>query len=368
MLSKYFIHNGGEYNYVDLYFIIVFLEEVKFMHKIFLYFLDRAPETFYRIFTAALRYRFLHFLVKGKPTFSKTGSIFGVPYRSPIGMAAGIDVNGTCVEGAEAAGFGFIEIGSLTLNSDEGYRTFNVQRLVCNSSLKFSGYRENQGVVEALKNIKNQNASIPVLLNLSAGTCSGFVKLFKSLEILSRTVDVFVRDTGIPIVKVFSFSCPNKRSYYTTESVIKVLENLDYIKGSFVKIGSEHYSGLKEIIEVCIRKRLGLIIGGQVEGYSGKTIKEINLAYVSQAYLLAGGAIPIIGMGGISNVDDVIDYLCSGATLVAMHTGYILNGWRHIHKLNRKLLKFMKIYGIDDTKSLVGKFVDKHLDGRLSEN
>ena len=41
-------------------------------------------------------------------------TVMGLSFRNPVGLAAGLDKNGDCIDGLAALGFGFIEIGTVT--------------------------------------------------------------------------------------------------------------------------------------------------------------------------------------------------------------------------------------------------------------
>ena len=45
--------------------------------------------------------------------FQKT-QLWGIPFNNPIGLAAGFDKHGECVDGMSKIGFGFVEVGSVT--------------------------------------------------------------------------------------------------------------------------------------------------------------------------------------------------------------------------------------------------------------
>ncbi len=51
-------------------------------------------------------------------------------FRNPIGMAAGFDKNGEVVSALEKIGFGFVEVGTVTPNPQEGNEKPRVFRLL----------------------------------------------------------------------------------------------------------------------------------------------------------------------------------------------------------------------------------------------
>jgi len=57
-------------------------------------------------------------------------TVFGLPFPNPIGLAAGFDKHGEAVDGMLKAGFGFVEIGSVTPLPQQGNAKPRVFRLM----------------------------------------------------------------------------------------------------------------------------------------------------------------------------------------------------------------------------------------------
>lgn len=57
-------------------------------------------------------------------------TVFGLPFPNPIGLAAGFDKHGQAVDGMLKAGFGFVEIGSVTPLPQAGNAKPRVFRLM----------------------------------------------------------------------------------------------------------------------------------------------------------------------------------------------------------------------------------------------
>ncbi|MCK4980129.1 MAG: dihydroorotate dehydrogenase, partial [Candidatus Delongbacteria bacterium] len=88
-----------------------------------------------------------------------------------------------------------------------------------------------------------------------------------------------------------------------------------------------------------------------VAGYSGPGIKPVALQAVykcSQAV-----KIPLIGMGGITSADDVIEFLLAGATAVQIGTANFTNPLAALNIVN-DLEKILKARKISDINSLIG--------------
>lgn len=51
---------------------------------------------------------------------SKPVEVMGITFKNPLGLAAGLDKNGECIEAFGAMGFGFIEVGTVTPRPQSG--------------------------------------------------------------------------------------------------------------------------------------------------------------------------------------------------------------------------------------------------------
>lgn len=93
------------------------------------------------------------------------------------------------------------------------------------------------------------------------------------------------------------------------------------------------------------------ILGGVTGGISGPAIKNHALLRVWQASKVT--KLPIIGMGGISNANDAIEFIIAGATAVAIGTANYSNP-KATEEIINGIEKYLLENGIDDISSLRG--------------
>ncbi len=67
-------------------------------------------------------------------------------------------------------------------------------------------------------------------------------------------------------------------------------------------------------------------VAKQAGGLSGAPVHEPANAVIRRAYARSGGALPIIGMGGVFTAEDVYEKLRAGASVVQVYTGFIYEG------------------------------------------
>lgn len=103
-------------------------------------------------------------------------------------------------------------------------------------------------------------------------------------------------------------------------------------------------------MRIDIKKRKP-IIANCMGGYSGRGIFPIALRMVYQVFHTV--SIPIIGMGGISNADDVIEMMLAGASAVEIGTANLIDPWV-CKKIIDDLPIAMQKYGINSLQEIVG--------------
>ena len=93
------------------------------------------------------------------------------------------------------------------------------------------------------------------------------------------------------------------------------------------------------------------VIANKMGGFSGPAIKPVALRMVYQVYDAV--KIPIVGMGGVSTAEDVVEMMLAGATAVEVGAANLINPFVCRDIINN-LPAVMQKYGITDLKSIIG--------------
>ena len=93
------------------------------------------------------------------------------------------------------------------------------------------------------------------------------------------------------------------------------------------------------------------IIANKTGGYSGPAILPVALRMVYQVYEAV--KIPIVGMGGISTAEDVIEMMMAGATAVEVGAANLIEPYACKNIID-DLPRVMEKYGIKDLKEIIG--------------
>ena len=337
---------------------ILFLFQPEKIHDIVisvLRFLDRIPlvPNLIRLF-----YKY------SKPELEK--EVFGVKFRNPVGLAAGLDKCGDAYNALANLGFGFIEIGSITPKPQEGNPKPRCFRLVKDKAIINRMGINNKGVKYAISHIQKHKPSCPIGCSIPKGRETSMADAYKdyefSFEYMYDYVDYFVLNVSCPNVED---SQKNQSLENITPIIDKLLElrmMYDDYRPILLKISPDvEQDYLDDIINLILlsgldgviaanttNKRDGLLSSkSQISkigkgGLSGKPLYERSLQLVKYIHQKTHGHLPIIASGGIMTPEQAMEMLDSGASLIQVYTGFIYNGPKYAQKINKYIYKTMK--------------------------
>jgi dihydroorotate dehydrogenase (NAD+) catalytic subunit len=205
----------------------------------------------------------------------------------------------------------------------------------------------------------------PIIVNILATTVQKYIRLAKALD--DEGIDGIELNVSCPNVKKggISFGTDKKtlarllskvrQSVKKAVLITKLSPNVSNIQ-EFAKIaedsGSEAISLINTIpgmaIDIETRSpRLANITGG----LSGPAIKPVAVRMVWESYNAV--KIPIIGMGGIMDARDAIEFMLAGATAVAVGTANFVNP-KVVEGIITGIEDYLKRKGIGDVKEIIG--------------
>lgn len=284
--------------------------------------------------------------------------VFGLKFKNPVGLAAGLDKNAVAFQEFADLGFGFVEIGTLTPKPQPGNDKKRLFRLIEDSAIINRMGFNNEGVDTAVERLR-KNKGVLIGGNIGKNKVTpneDAVNDYKiCFEKLFDYVDYFV-------VNVSSPNTPNLRELQDKEPLTRLLGELQKMnlekpkqKPILLKIAPDLTNDqLLDIIEIVkdtkiagviatntTLSREGLKSENQKEtgGLSGKPLTKRSTEVIRFLSEKSGKAFPIIGVGGIHTAEDALEKLEAGASLVQLYTGFIYEGPKLIRKINQKLLE-----------------------------
>ncbi len=288
-------------------------------------------------------------------------------FKNPV-----LTASGTCGFGKEIEDFvdleslGGVVMKGTTLNPREG-NPYPRMAETPSGMLNAVGL-QNKGVDNFIKNIypgiKDINTNF--IVNVNGSSIEEYIAVTERINELDK----------IPAIEL-NISCPNVKeggmafgvSCSAAEAVVKAVRKV-YSKTLIVKL-SPNVTSITEIAKACeaqgadsvslINTLLGMAIDAELRkpvlstvtgGLSGPAVKPIALRMVWQVYNAV--QIPVIGMGGIMNAADAIEFILAGASAVQIGTG-IFKDPDVFNKTISGMKAYLEKYNIPSISDLVGE-------------
>ena len=287
---------------------------------------------------------------------------FGLPFKNPIGLAAGYDKDGLGWRGLACLGFGHIEIGTVTLRPQPGNprpRLFRLpERRALINRLGFPS-RGAEYVSRRLRTPRPPGLVLGVNLGKNKAT-----PLENAFEDYLAMIEVFAPLADYLVVNVSSPNTEGLRSLQKRQILEQLLEplmglcrqeqaRLNRPLPLLVKLAPDLTdaelddaldaitgAGVDGVIATnTTLSRSGVIspFASEAGGLSGAPLGELSTRMIRRIHACTNGGLPIIGVGGVMGVGDVRAKLDAGATLVQVYTGLVYAGPGLVQSILRDL-------------------------------
>jgi dihydroorotate dehydrogenase len=286
-------------------------------------------------------------------------TLAGIPLPNPVGLAAGFDKNAEAITPLSRAGFGFLEVGAATPRPQAGNAKPRLFRLAEDAAAINRFGFNNDGMETIAARLAETPRRVPVGLNLGANKDSS--------DRAKDFADVLARcgpHVDFATVNVSSPNTERLRDLQGRAALEGLLRGVMETNASlgrpvpvFLKIAPDlDEDALAEIAEVAKTSGIAGIVAtnttlsreglasrhrDETGGLSGQPLFERSTRVLARLYRMTGGAIPLVGVGGIATADQAWEKLRAGATAVQLYTalvyGGITLGARIAEGLDRKL-------------------------------
>lgn len=298
-----------------------------------------------------------------KPLAGRSQELFGLQFANPVGLAAGLDKDALAVTGLARLGFGFVEVGTVTPKPQPGNPTPRLFRLVKDGALINRMGFNNQGLeamVPRLQRLREQDK----LSNTRLGVNIGKNKVTELADAKADYLQCFRAVAPFADYITVNLSSPNTpglRSLQSPESLRELLEPLKDLQQSnvqmqvpiLVKIAPDltdpdigaiaqtllalEIDGVIATNTTISRPGLNSVHRDEAGGLSGRPLASLSRRVVTQLQHELAGKIPIVGVGGVSDVSDGAALIEAGASLVQIYTGFIYHGPSLVRSLALRL-------------------------------
>lgn len=275
-----------------------------------------------------------------RPTLMTT--VAGLRFPNPVGLAAGLDKNAEALVGLFGLGFGFVEIGTVTPRAQPGNPLPRIFRIPEHTALINRLGFNNEGMAEVkgrLERLAWRPGPIGVNLGKNKDTpneqaVEDYVACAEALGPLGDYV----------VVNLSSPNTPGLRQLQEPEALAAILSAVRAKVGAkplFLKIAPDlGDEAVDAVVDVARSTNItGLIctnttitrpfehpIAKETGGLSGKPVFQRSTEVLRRVFKRSGGALPLIGVGGVFDADDAFAKIAAGASLVQIYTGFIYGG------------------------------------------
>ncbi|MDQ6802577.1 MAG: quinone-dependent dihydroorotate dehydrogenase [Acidobacteriota bacterium] len=275
----------------------------------------------------------------------KPRQLWGLTFRNPIGIAAGFDKNAVLMPFLAALGFGFLEVGTVTLHAQPGNPKPRLFRDPDNRALVNRLGFNNDGADAVAERIQRFDAPVPLFVNIGKNRD---VPLEASPDAYAQCYLRVGRWADGAVLNLSSPNTPGLRELQRPEHLVKVLELVRAVREAMpitrpilVKIAPDLDAGqVAEICDVCVRLADGMICTNTTAtpsgGLSGRPLFEPSTEILAGVRARVGPNFPLVGVGGIFTAGDVRAKIAAGADLVQLYTSFVYEGPSLPSKLARE--------------------------------
>ena len=300
--------------------------------------------------------------------------IAGLHFTNPLGLAAGFDKNAEAPDAALDLGFGFVEVGAVTPRPQAGNERPRVFRLRADAAVinRYGFNNDGLEVIAGRLNKRKRHGIVGVNLGANKDSADRAADYVTGVEGLAGSVDFYT-------VNISSPNTPGLRALQGKASlkslmnrVLAARDECDDETPVFLKIAPDLTDEDKADIAAVAREVSldGLIISNttidrpatlhsanaqEAGGLSGKPLFAPSTKLLREFFGELGGAIPLIGVGGVSSARDAYEKILAGASLVQLYTAMVYEGPGLPSRILRELPDFLDADGFESVREAVGR-------------
>lgn len=295
--------------------------------------------------------------VKNTPTDPRFQlEAMGLKFKSPLGLAAGLDKNASAINFLSYLPFGFLEVGTVTPMPQAGNPKPRLFRYVAEESLRNCMGFNNAGAVAVLKNIQSCDRREKILgVNLGKNKVTPNERAHLDYASL---YEAFAPVADYLVINVSSPNTPGLRDLLQDRGLrdifLAVSEKRKIVKRPLlVKVSPDmNPDELSSVVNLVKEFELSGIIATNTTimpergagGVSGKLLYE--KARQTRNYLLSQlketPEIELIGVGGFSRYEDLLEFWKVGGRLVQFYSAFVFQGPKLLFDIEKRLAADMK--------------------------
>ena len=299
--------------------------------------------------------------------------IWGLDFRNPVGLAAGFDKNGEVLEGMQALGFGFLEVGTVTPMPQRGNPKPRMFRFPAERSLQNSLGFNNEGVDKLRRRLAHQERiRIPVGVNIGKNKDT---PAEEAIEEYARQVVALEDRCDYLVINISSPNTPGLRDLQRKEQVEQLVSRCRECtaKPVLIKLAPDlEITTAVELSTVAVDAgAAGIILtntttdfslieaAAPVGGLSGQVLRQRSYEMLCAVSSELFGHTVLVSVGGVDSATEVIRRLRAGASLVQIYTGLVYGGPGLIFKIVQEMDRYLVETGAGRLEEVIGQDAGK---------
>lgn len=296
--------------------------------------------------------------------FKLSVDIDEITLRNPTMLASGIlGISQSIFERLYDENIGGIVTKSISVEPMKGYPNPTIIPLSGGSYLNAVGL-SNPGV-NAFSEELSQNKNIPIFISLVGSSEKDFakmIKVFDSLNIIGYEINLScphvskmgmeVGDDPEAVSKIVSTARKNTKKPISVKVGVGSVDVIELARTA-IDAGANIITAINTLRAMSIDVETMMpILSNRIGGLSGTAIKPIGIRCVYE--ISKNLKVPVIGCGGISTWQDVVEYMLAGASAVQIGSVLGSAGPRIFNSITKDLKKYIERKGIMKISEIVG--------------
>ncbi|PZQ52951.1 MAG: quinone-dependent dihydroorotate dehydrogenase [Novosphingobium pentaromativorans] len=301
--------------------------------------------------------------------------VAGIRFPNPVGMAAGFDKDGEVPDALLGLGFGFAEVGSITPLPQSGNPKPRLFRLVEDRAVINRMGFNNRGAQVALQGLAARKDR-PGVVGINIGANKDAADRIADYATMARLMAPLATYLA---VNISSPNTPGLRALQDESALTGLLDAVLEARGEvcgeggppvFLKVAPDlEPADIDAIARIAVEKRLGALIvsnttisrpalnsahRGETGGLSGAPLRDLAQQRLRDFRKATGGAVPLVGVGGIATAEDAWARIRAGASLVQVYSAMVYEGPGIARAICKGLEALMKRDGFASIAEAVG--------------
>jgi dihydroorotate dehydrogenase len=275
--------------------------------------------------------------------------LMGLEFPNRLGLAAGFDKSGSCVDALGALGFGFIEVGTVTPLPQAGNPRPRIKRILAQQAIVNNMGFPNEGVAATCERLARRRYAGVCGLNIGKNAST---PLEAAVEDYVTCLTTAFGRVDYLAINVSSPNTTGLRELQMEAHLAPLLERLIDTRAGLMAQSGERLPlllklspdlsateleaaartiatlGLDGVIATnsTVQRPLPLPGGDAPGGLSGAPLRGLAVSTVRALRSLLGPEVPIIGVGGIGSIEAAGEMFAAGADLIQIYTALVYEG------------------------------------------